>query len=158
MGKWRYTSTVLTSALDGGEWPALRFSHFTLGRSLSRYLFCRSLIGPQSHSERYEEGKTLLPLPGNKPQPSKSYPYRYNTDWAVACAFPNISLRRCRLVFVTGNGNFGKCNHGYVVLQYNNRNKHGPSISLDLEISRFLWKPKIRCCFDIFPSLNSIVR
>jgi hypothetical protein len=31
MGEWRYSSTIFTSALNGGEWAASRFCHLTPG-------------------------------------------------------------------------------------------------------------------------------
>jgi hypothetical protein len=59
----------LTSALDGGMWPASCPSHFTPGERASQYPLDRRLGGPQGWSGHYEE-KNLLPMPGIEPQSS----------------------------------------------------------------------------------------
>jgi hypothetical protein len=54
--------TLLTSALDEGEWSALRPCRFTREES-PQYPLHRRLAGPQSQSGRGGEVKKILPLP-----------------------------------------------------------------------------------------------
>jgi hypothetical protein len=58
----------LTSALDGGEWPALLPCRFTLRGKTPRFLVGRMLDEPQGQSGRYGEEKSLFPLTRMEPQ------------------------------------------------------------------------------------------
>jgi hypothetical protein len=55
MEKWRYSSTTVTSSLDGAEWSASRPCRFTLREKSPQYPLHRRLGGPQSRSARYGE-------------------------------------------------------------------------------------------------------
>jgi hypothetical protein len=63
---------ILTSALDGGEWSALRAGCFNRGE-MSRNSLDRRLGGPHSRSGRPDEKKIpSLPMQGIEPQSSSS--------------------------------------------------------------------------------------
>jgi len=56
----------LTSALDGGEWSALRSGRFTTGGKMPGYPLKRRLGRPHSRSGRGGKEKESLPLPGTE--------------------------------------------------------------------------------------------
>jgi hypothetical protein len=62
--------SLLTSAVDGGEWSASRPGCFTPKEIALRYLLYRRLGGPQSRSGRYGEDKNIVPI-GNRTRPVK---------------------------------------------------------------------------------------
>ena len=51
--------SIVTSAVDGGEWFTSRFVRFTPGKE-PRYSLNRRLGGPKSRSGRFEEGKNHM--------------------------------------------------------------------------------------------------
>ena len=67
----------MTAALEGGEWSAARPGR-TLPPGKTRYLFYRSLAGPQGRSGRAEN---LVPT-GNRSRTVQLVVSRY-TDWAT---------------------------------------------------------------------------
>jgi hypothetical protein len=75
MEKWWYSSDILTSALDEGEWSASHPRPLYLGNH-PWYPLDRRLGGPQSQSGYRAEQKNL-PLPGIKTQLSSHSPSQY---------------------------------------------------------------------------------
>jgi hypothetical protein len=81
-----YPHSFLTSALDGGEWSALRTGRFT---PRERAPGTHSIREPQSRSGRGDEEKNFQPSPGIEPQdtdhPARSLAlYRLSWSWSVS--------------------------------------------------------------------------
>jgi hypothetical protein len=71
LGKWRYSSThYLTSALDGGEWSALRPGSFTAKERAPFIHQIRSWLGPSSGLDPVVKKKVLSPCRDTNPQSS----------------------------------------------------------------------------------------
>jgi hypothetical protein len=62
MGKWR-APTLLTSALDGGEWSVSHNGHFTPGEIALGTHWIGGWVGPKVGLNIVEKRK-ILPLPG----------------------------------------------------------------------------------------------
>jgi hypothetical protein len=70
MGEWRYSSTIhMTSAPDGGEWPASCPSCFTPKESAPGTHWIGGWVGPRADLDAVEK-RIILPLLRIKPQPS----------------------------------------------------------------------------------------
>jgi hypothetical protein len=63
MGERKYTSTILTWALDVGEWSASRSCHFKQGETAPGTYFIRGGVDYQNPTGFHEEEKPLLPPP-----------------------------------------------------------------------------------------------
>jgi hypothetical protein len=65
-GERSYNSTVMTSALDGGEWLASRLIHVTPGEVAHGTHSIGGWVGPGAGLNVLEKRK-ILPLPDSKP-------------------------------------------------------------------------------------------
>jgi hypothetical protein len=59
LGEWRYSSTILDSALDGGEWSASRPCRFTLKETALDAHWIGGWVGPRAGVDIIEKGKIL---------------------------------------------------------------------------------------------------
>jgi hypothetical protein len=89
LGERRYSShSLLTSALDGGEWSASRPGRALPRGKDPRYPLDRRLDGPQSRSGHRGYRKNPLPLPGIEPQ-SPGRPVRSQTLYWLSYPGPS---------------------------------------------------------------------
>jgi hypothetical protein len=54
MGEWRYSSTILTSAIDGGKWSVSRLSRFTLEEGAASTHWIGDWVGPRAGLDTVE--------------------------------------------------------------------------------------------------------
>jgi hypothetical protein len=93
LGEWRYSSTFLTSALDGGEWSASRPSHFTPRERTPGTHWTGSWVGPRASLDTVSKRK--IPSPHRESNPNhpivQTIP-SHDTDWAIpALQYTGIS-------------------------------------------------------------------
>jgi hypothetical protein len=75
LDEWRYSSThSLTSALDGGEWPALRPGRFTTTGRANVILWIGSWVGPRAGLNAVVKRKIPSPCRDSNPRLSKPQP------------------------------------------------------------------------------------
>jgi hypothetical protein len=68
MGEWRFSSTILTSALDGGEWSASRSCRFTPSTN-----WIGGWVGPRAGLDATEKNKISCPCRETNPsRPARS--------------------------------------------------------------------------------------
>lgn len=60
--------SFITWEINRNEWSPSITGHFTLGGNTQRHPMNRRMGGPRNRYGRLHEEKTLLPLPGIKPQ------------------------------------------------------------------------------------------
>jgi hypothetical protein len=80
MGEWRYSSTSLTSALDGGEWSASRPGRFTPVEIAPGSHWIGGWVGPRTGLDAVEKRKILYcqePNPGRRDRSPSLYRLSY---------------------------------------------------------------------------------
>jgi hypothetical protein len=85
LGEWRYRSThSLTSALDGGEWPASRPGRFTPSERAPDTHWIGSLVGARAGLDAVVKRKIHSPRRESNPRTPIVQPVaqRY-TDWTI---------------------------------------------------------------------------
>jgi hypothetical protein len=91
----------MTSALEGGEWSALRPGR-TLPPGKTRYPLYRRLCGPQGRSGQVRK---ITPPPGFDPRAAQPVVSRY-TDWAT---WPTTEMNTRNIPCGVGGGGGGHC-------------------------------------------------
>jgi hypothetical protein len=81
--------SLLSSAIDGGEWSNLNLGLFTFGKE-SRYPLNRRISGPQGLSDGFCRRENLLSLPRLEPRTVKSLAHRY-----TGYSFPAQNTKTC---------------------------------------------------------------
>jgi hypothetical protein len=72
MGEWRFSSTIMTSTLDGGEWSASRPGRFSTDQT-GPSIHCMGLCEPQTRSGHRGEEKITCPCWESNPgRPARS--------------------------------------------------------------------------------------
>jgi hypothetical protein len=92
--EWRYSSThSLISALDGGEWSALRPGRFTPTERVPDTHWIGGWEGPRASMDVVARIKKSQPLSGIECRSSSPQPSRY-TNWSAAAptCFPKITI------------------------------------------------------------------
>jgi hypothetical protein len=67
LGKWRYSSTFLTLALDGGEWSASHPSHFTPRETAPGTHWIGGWVGPRAGLDAVVKRKIPSPCQDSNP-------------------------------------------------------------------------------------------
>jgi hypothetical protein len=85
MGEWRCSSTILISALDGGEWLASRHARFAPGERAPVTPWIGGWVAPRIMRDFMEKRKTSLPYRVSKPDFTVVQPVAVLTDIHLKC-------------------------------------------------------------------------
>jgi hypothetical protein len=131
LGEWSYSSThSLTSALDGGEWPASRLGRFTPKERAPGTHWIGGWVDPRAVLDAVMKRKIPSPRRESNPRTPIAQPVvQRNTDWAIT-ALEQVSWEVQKCSKELSNGLITSTFHPRHLLSH-----HLLSIQLELYIS-----------------------